>query len=145
MVATKSIDLRTEIPGPRSREILEREESAVARPLRAHPPLVVASASGSTIVDVDGNTLLDFVGGVGVLNVGHNHPRVVRAIHEQADRFLHTDYTVVPYEVYVEVAERLGARSSPSAGRPARRSSTRARRPSRTRSSSRACGPAARP
>jgi len=109
MVATKSIDLRTEIPGPRSRVILGREESAVARPLRAHPPLVVADASGSTITDVDGNTLLDFIGGVGVLNVGHNHPRVVRAIHEQADLFLHTDYTVVPYEVYVEVAERLGA------------------------------------
>jgi 4-aminobutyrate aminotransferase/(S)-3-amino-2-methylpropionate transaminase len=109
MVVTRTIDLRTEIPGPRSREILERERRAVARPLLVHVPVVAAEARGSTITDVDGNTFLDFVGGVGVLNVGHNHPRVVRAIHEQADRFLHTDFTVVPYELYVEVAERLGA------------------------------------
>jgi 4-aminobutyrate aminotransferase/(S)-3-amino-2-methylpropionate transaminase len=109
MVATRTIELRTEIPGPRSRAILERERRAVARPLLVHVPVVVAEARGSTLTDVDGNTFLDFVGGVGVLNVGHNHPRVVRAIHEQVDRFLHTDFTVVPYEVYVEVAERLGS------------------------------------
>jgi 4-aminobutyrate aminotransferase/(S)-3-amino-2-methylpropionate transaminase len=108
MVVTRVIDVRTEIPGPRTREILAREARAVARPLVVHAPLVAAEARGSTIVDVDGNTLLDFVGGVGVLNVGHNHPRVVRAIREQADRFLHTDYTVVAYEGYVELAERLG-------------------------------------
>jgi 4-aminobutyrate aminotransferase/(S)-3-amino-2-methylpropionate transaminase len=108
MVAIRAIELRTEIPGPRSREILEREQRAVARPLIVHAPVIAASASGATITDVDGNTFLDFVGGVGVMNVGHNHPRVVRAIHEQADRFLHTDYTVVAYEVYVELAERLG-------------------------------------
>jgi 4-aminobutyrate aminotransferase / (S)-3-amino-2-methylpropionate transaminase / 5-aminovalerate transaminase len=109
MVALRAIELRTEIPGPRSREILERERNAVARPLIVHAPIVAAAARGSTITDVDGNTFLDFVGGVGVMNVGHNHPRVVKAIHEQADRFLHTDYTVVAYEVYVELAERLGA------------------------------------
>jgi len=108
MVAIRAIELRTEIPGPRSREILEREQRSVARPLIVHVPVIAASASGATITDVDGNTFLDFVGGVGVMNVGHNHPRVVRAIHEQADRFLHTDYTVVAYEVYVELAERLG-------------------------------------
>jgi len=109
MVALRAIELRTEIPGPRTREILERERAAVARPLIVHAPIVAAHAQGSRITDVDGNTFLDFVGGVGVMNVGHNHPRVVKAIHEQADRFLHTDFTVVPYEGYVELAERLGA------------------------------------
>ncbi|MGH3076854.1 MAG: 4-aminobutyrate--2-oxoglutarate transaminase [Gaiellaceae bacterium] len=109
MVAMRAIELRTEIPGPRSREILERERNAVARPLIVHAPVVAAEARGSTITDVDGNTFLDFVGGVGVMNVGHNHPRVVKAIHEQADRFLHTDFTVVAYEAYVDLAERLGA------------------------------------
>jgi 4-aminobutyrate aminotransferase/(S)-3-amino-2-methylpropionate transaminase len=74
-----------------------------------HGPVVAAEASGSRITDVDGNVLLDFVGGVGVLNVGHNHPRVVQAIREQAERYLHTDFTVVPYEPYVTLAERLGA------------------------------------
>jgi 4-aminobutyrate aminotransferase/(S)-3-amino-2-methylpropionate transaminase len=108
MAATRTIELRTEIPGPRSLEILERERRSVASPLIVHLPVVAAEAQNATITDVDGNRLVDFVGGVGVLNVGHNHPRVVRAIHEQADRYLHTDYTVVAYEPYVELAERLG-------------------------------------
>ena len=109
MAATRVIEIRTEIPGPRSREILERERNAVARPLIVHEPIVADRARGSTITDVDGNTFVDFVGGVGVANVGHNHPRVVEAIVEQSERFLHTDFTVVPYESYVELAERLGA------------------------------------
>jgi 4-aminobutyrate aminotransferase / (S)-3-amino-2-methylpropionate transaminase / 5-aminovalerate transaminase len=103
------IALRTEIPGPRSREILERERHAVARPLVVHGPVVAAEARGSTITDVDGNTFLDFVGGVGVMNVGHSHPKVVQAIHEQSERLVHTDFTVVAYELYIELAERLGA------------------------------------
>jgi 4-aminobutyrate aminotransferase/(S)-3-amino-2-methylpropionate transaminase len=103
------IEIRTEIPGPRSREILERERYAVARPLIVHGPIVADHARGSTITDVDGNTFVDFVGGVGVVNVGHNHPRVMEAIAEQVARFIHTDFTVVPYEGYVALAERLGA------------------------------------
>jgi 4-aminobutyrate aminotransferase / (S)-3-amino-2-methylpropionate transaminase / 5-aminovalerate transaminase len=109
VAATKVISLRTEIPGPRAREILEREAKAVARPLIVHTPIVAADARGSTITDVDGNTFVDFVGGVGVANVGHGHPRVLEAIAEQTERFLHTDFTVVAYELYVELAERLGA------------------------------------
>ena len=109
MSMTRSIDIRTEIPGPRSRAILERERNAVAHPLIVHLPIVAADAYGSTITDVDGNTFIDFTGGVGVLNVGHGHPRVVEAVQEQVGRFLHTDFTVVPYESYVALAERLGA------------------------------------
>jgi 4-aminobutyrate aminotransferase/(S)-3-amino-2-methylpropionate transaminase len=109
VAATRVIELRTEIPGPRTRELLERESRSVAKPLRVHEPVFAAEARGATITDVDGNTFVDFVGGVGVMNVGHNHPRVVQAVHEQVDRFLHTDFTVVPYEPYVELAERLGA------------------------------------
>jgi 4-aminobutyrate aminotransferase/(S)-3-amino-2-methylpropionate transaminase len=109
VATTRVIELRTAIPGPRSREILEREGRAVASPLIVHAPVVAAEARGSTIIDVDGNTLVDFAGGVGVLNVGHGHPTVVQAIQEQAERLVHTDFTVVPYELYVELAERLGA------------------------------------
>jgi 4-aminobutyrate aminotransferase/(S)-3-amino-2-methylpropionate transaminase len=61
------------------------------------------------VTDVDGNTYVDFTGGVGCLNVGHAHPRVVAAVQEQAERFFHTDFTIVPYEVYVTYAERLTA------------------------------------
>jgi 4-aminobutyrate aminotransferase/(S)-3-amino-2-methylpropionate transaminase len=109
VAATRTIDLRTEIPGPRSREILDRIGRAVASPLAVTFPVVAESARGVTLVDVDGNTFIDFAGGVGTLNVGHSHPDVVAAAQEQLDRFSHTDFTVVPYEVYVELAERLGA------------------------------------
>jgi 4-aminobutyrate aminotransferase/(S)-3-amino-2-methylpropionate transaminase len=109
VATTRAIHLRTEIPGPRSRAILERERAVVPPALRVHLPIVAAEASNATIVDVDGNTFVDFVGGVGVVNAGHAPPRVVEAVQEQAARFLHTDFTVVPYEPYVELAERLTA------------------------------------
>jgi 4-aminobutyrate aminotransferase / (S)-3-amino-2-methylpropionate transaminase / 5-aminovalerate transaminase len=109
VATTKAIDLRTEIPGPRSREILERKERVVAEPLSIYRELVVAEGRGATITDVDGNTFIDFTGGVGCLNVGHSNPRVVEAIQEQAARFTHTDFTIVPYESYVALAERLTA------------------------------------
>ncbi len=111
MAATKSIDIRTEVPGPRSRELLARAESAIAKPLHVYLPVFAAEARNATITDVDGNTFIDFAGGVGVVNVGHCHPLVVEAIQEQAARFIHTDFSVVPYESYVELAERLGALS----------------------------------
>src|SRR5512135_1260285 len=107
MAVTRAIELRTEIPGPRSREITERKERVVADPLGLYLPIVIAEGSGATVTDVDGNSFVDFTGGVGCLNVGHAHPRVVAAVTEQAARFLHTDFTIVPYEIYVEYAERL--------------------------------------
>jgi len=107
MATTKAIELRTEIPGPRSREILERKERVVAAPLSIYLELVIERAHGATLTDVDGNTFIDFTGGVGCLNVGHSHPRVVEAAQEQLERFSHTDFTIVPYEVYVQLAERL--------------------------------------
>src|SRR5438445_7572327 len=107
MAATRAIRLRTEVPGPKSREILERKARVVANPLSVYLPIVAAEGRGATLTDVDGNTFLDFAGGVGCLNVGHAHPRVVEAVQEQAARFLHTDFTIVPYEAYVTLAERL--------------------------------------
>ena len=107
MAVTRSIEIRTEVPGPRSREIGERKERVVAAPLSLVHPIVVAEARGVTLTDVDGNTFIDFTGGVGCLNVGHSHPRLVEAVQEQLARFSHTDFTIVPYEVYVELAERL--------------------------------------
>ncbi len=107
MATTKTIELRTAIPGPRSREILARKERVVAEPLSVYLPLVIAQGRGATLTDVDGNTFIDFTGGVGCMNVGHSHPRVVEAIQEQSERFTHTDFTIVPYENYVGLAERL--------------------------------------
>jgi 4-aminobutyrate aminotransferase / (S)-3-amino-2-methylpropionate transaminase / 5-aminovalerate transaminase len=107
MAVTRSIELKTEIPGPRSREILDRKARVVAEPLSIFLPVVVVEGHGATVTDADGNTFIDFTGGVGCLNVGHSHPQVVAAAQEQLARFSHTDFTIVPYEVYITLAERL--------------------------------------
>jgi 4-aminobutyrate aminotransferase / (S)-3-amino-2-methylpropionate transaminase / 5-aminovalerate transaminase len=109
MAATKAIELRTEVPGPRSAEILGRKDRVIADPLSIFLPVVIDHGQGATLTDVDGNTFIDFTGGVGCLNVGHAHPRVVDAASEQAAKFFHTDFTIVPYETYVTLAERLVA------------------------------------
>jgi 4-aminobutyrate aminotransferase / (S)-3-amino-2-methylpropionate transaminase / 5-aminovalerate transaminase len=109
MAATKSIELRTAIPGPRSLEILQRKAQVIADPLSIYIPVVIDHGDGAMLTDVDGNTFIDFTGGVGCLNVGHANARVTEAVQEQAARFLHTDFTIVPYETYVTLAERLVA------------------------------------
>jgi 4-aminobutyrate aminotransferase / (S)-3-amino-2-methylpropionate transaminase / 5-aminovalerate transaminase len=111
----KTVDLRTEIPGPKSRAILERKERVVAEAKSLLAPFVIDHGHGCVITDVDGNTFLDWSGGIGCLNVGHTNEAVTAALHGQIDRFLHTDFTVVPYAEYVELAERLVA-VSPIAG-----------------------------
>ncbi len=110
MAATRTIVLQTEVPGPRSREVLDRLAATVASPLAITFPIVAATARGATVTDLDGNTFLDFAGGVGCLNVGHSHPHVVQAAQEQLEHFSHTDFTVVPYENYATLSERLLAR-----------------------------------
>ncbi|HZU19592.1 MAG TPA: aspartate aminotransferase family protein [Gaiellaceae bacterium] len=107
MAATRTIDLKTAVPGPRSTAILDRLRTSVSSALSITFPIVAAEARGVTLTDVDGNTFIDFAGGVGCLNVGHSHPHVVEAAQEQLERFSHTDFTVVPYEVYATLAERL--------------------------------------
>jgi 4-aminobutyrate aminotransferase/(S)-3-amino-2-methylpropionate transaminase len=109
MAATKSIELRTAIPGPRSLEILQRKAQVIADPLSIYIPVVIDHGDGAMLTDVDGNTFIDFTGGVGCLNVGHANARVTEAVQEQAAHFLHTDFTIVPYETYVTLAERLVA------------------------------------
>jgi len=107
MAVTRSIEIKTDIPGPRSREIGKRKESVIAEPLGLYIPVMIDEGHGALLTDVDGNTFVDFMGGIGCLAVGHSHPRVVAAVQEQAARFFHTDFTILPYEVYVEYAERL--------------------------------------
>jgi 4-aminobutyrate aminotransferase/(S)-3-amino-2-methylpropionate transaminase len=107
VATTKAIELRTALPGPRSQELLARKERVIAAPLSLTFPIAIAEGRGALLTDVDGNIFVDFTGGVGCLNVGHSHPRVVAAAQEQLERFGHTDFTIVPYEPYVALAERL--------------------------------------
>jgi 4-aminobutyrate aminotransferase/(S)-3-amino-2-methylpropionate transaminase len=104
-----TIQIRTEIPGPRSRALMVRREAAVPRAPYNTTPVFGARAEGATIEDVDGNRYLDFAGGIGCLNVGHRAPRVMSAIREQLDKHLHLCFAVTPYESYIAVAEKLNA------------------------------------
>jgi 4-aminobutyrate aminotransferase / (S)-3-amino-2-methylpropionate transaminase / 5-aminovalerate transaminase len=104
-----SIQLRTDIPGPRSQALMKRRNAAVVQAAYHATPVFIAKADGAVIEDVDGNRLLDFAGGIGCLNTGHRAPSVVEAVRRQLDLFLHTSFNVLPYEGYVAVCERLNA------------------------------------
>ncbi|MGH2677763.1 MAG: aspartate aminotransferase family protein [Actinomycetota bacterium] len=102
-----TIDLKTDIPGPKSKAVLDRARAVVPEALTIHAPVVIDRGEGAAITDIDGNTLLDFSGGLGCHIVGYSHPKVVEAVQRAAARFSHTDFSVIPYESYVELAERL--------------------------------------
>jgi 4-aminobutyrate aminotransferase / (S)-3-amino-2-methylpropionate transaminase / 5-aminovalerate transaminase len=101
------IRLQTEIPGPNSRALLARRARAVPKGVPAVTPIAVVHAEGAVLTDADGNRLIDFGGGIGVVNTGHRHPGVVEAVRNQLDRFAHVCFPVSTYEPYVELAERL--------------------------------------
>jgi 4-aminobutyrate aminotransferase / (S)-3-amino-2-methylpropionate transaminase / 5-aminovalerate transaminase len=101
------INLVTEIPGPKSRALLTRRAQAVPRGVPAVTPIAVVHAEGAIITDADGNRLIDFGGGIGVVNTGHRHPGVVGAVRDQLDRFAHVCFPVSSYEPYIALAERL--------------------------------------
>lgn len=102
-----TINLKTEIPGPRSRAVTARKEGVVAEAVTLHAPMIIDRGEGAAVTDLDGNTFLDFSGGLGCHIVGYSHPKVVEAVQRQAARFSHTDFSVIPYESYVELSERL--------------------------------------
>lgn len=102
-----SINLKTAIPGPKSKEVVARREAAVPSGLYKAHPIAIESAKGALVTDVDGNTFIDFVGGIGVLNAGHAMPEIVNAITDQAQKLLHFSALVGTYESYVALCERL--------------------------------------
>jgi 4-aminobutyrate aminotransferase/(S)-3-amino-2-methylpropionate transaminase len=105
----QELRLVTEIPGPRSRELLARREAAVAGGLSILLPVFATRAGGGVLVDADGNSLIDFGSGLAVTNVGNSAPEVVEAVAEQVARFTHACFMITPYEGYVEVCEALNA------------------------------------
>ena len=102
-----AIQLKTAIPGPKSKALMERRRAEVARGPFHSTPVFLAKAKGALLEDVDGNTLIDFACGIGVTSVGHCPETVTRAIVEQASRVLHSGFNVTPCESYVELAARL--------------------------------------
>jgi 4-aminobutyrate aminotransferase/(S)-3-amino-2-methylpropionate transaminase len=105
---TKFISIKTDLPGPKSQEIAQRREKYVAKPMGSSlSPCYIAHGEGALVTDVDGNQFIDLTGGWGCLAVGHTHKKVVAAVKDQAEKYLHTDFTAVPYESLVELAEKL--------------------------------------
>jgi len=94
-------------PGPKSMEIVKKDSELLMQSFMRWYPLVVRRAYGVWIEDVDGNVYLDFNSGIGVTNTGHTHPKVVKALREQAEKFLHYSLTDFMYEEPVKLAEKL--------------------------------------
>jgi 4-aminobutyrate aminotransferase/(S)-3-amino-2-methylpropionate transaminase len=104
-----TIQLLTPIPGPRSLDLSRRRVAAVARGVGHATQIFAARAEGVTLEDVDGNRFLDFAGGIGCMNAGHRAPGVMAAIRRQLDAFVHTCFSVAPYEKYIALAEKLNS------------------------------------
>lgn len=95
------------LPGPKAREVIERRKNAIPSAIGCAYPVVIKRGEGAMIEDVDGNKFLDWIGGVGVLNIGFSQPEVVEAVKEQADRYFHGMFNIVTHEGYVALAEKL--------------------------------------
>ena len=100
-------EIHTKLPGPKSAAVIARREAVVPSAIHCGYPVVMKRAEGAIIEDLDGNHFLDWIGGVGVLNIGHCHPEVVAAVKEQADKYFHGMFNVVTHEGYVSLAEKL--------------------------------------
>jgi 4-aminobutyrate aminotransferase len=108
MTMTKPL-IRTELPGPKARAIIERDREKVSPSYTRDYPFVMAKGEGAMVEDVDGNVFLDCAAGIAVTGTGHSHPDVVRAIVEQAQKYLHMSGTDFYYEPQVRLAEEMAA------------------------------------
>ena len=95
------------LPGPKAKEIIDRRAASVPGAIRCAYPVAIEAGEGAMIQDVDGNILMDWIGGVGVLNIGFSHPEIVEAVKAQADKYFHGMFNIVTHEGYVALAEKL--------------------------------------
>lgn len=95
------------LPGPRAQKVLDKRKEYVPDGVGCGYPVVIEKGAGAMLQDVDGNLFLDWVGGVGVLNIGYSHPKILAAIHQQTDQFLHGMVNIVTHQPYINLAERL--------------------------------------
>ncbi|MBP2032883.1 4-aminobutyrate aminotransferase/(S)-3-amino-2-methylpropionate transaminase [Clostridium algifaecis] len=107
MIEEKNAKIVTEVPGPKSKELVKKREKFVAKGVSCSFPIFVDEAKGALIKDIDGNVFVDFAGGIGVQNVGHRDEGVVEAIKAQLDKYIHPGFHVNMYEPYVDLAEKL--------------------------------------
>ena len=116
MLRTELPKIVTEtLPGPKAQALIDRRANAVPQGIRCEYPLVIKRGEGAMVEDVDGNIFLDWVGGVGVLNIGYSQPEVIEAVKAQADNYFHCMFNIGTHEGYVALAEKL-ARIAPVRG-----------------------------
>lgn len=97
-----------QVPGPKAKALLEKRDAALPKALCGYTyPICISRGEGAMLEDVDGNRFLDFIGGVGVLNIGYSRPEVVEAVKAQAENYFHCIFNVVAHEGYIELAEKL--------------------------------------
>lgn len=108
MMEEKTPLIKTELPGPEAKKVLEKDQKYVSQSYTRVYPLVVKRAMGMMVEDVDSNRFLDFTSGIAVCNTGHCHPKVVEAIQKQAEQFIHMSGTDFYYDVQSTLAQKLG-------------------------------------
>ncbi|KNZ40200.1 aspartate aminotransferase family protein [Acetobacterium bakii] len=96
-----------QIPGPKAKAIIERREDAIPTAIKCIYPVVIEKGEGAMVEDVDGNYFVDWVGGVGVLNIGYSHPEIVAVVKQQSEKYFHGMFNIVTHEGYVELAEKM--------------------------------------
>ncbi|MBM7600698.1 4-aminobutyrate aminotransferase/(S)-3-amino-2-methylpropionate transaminase [Virgibacillus halotolerans] len=102
-------NVQTALPGPKAKQWLDRRHDIVPDGVSYGIPTFIEKAEGAILEDIDGNRFIDFAGAIGTINVGHRHPTVVRALHDQIDRYIHTGFNVMMYDPYIELAEKIAA------------------------------------
>lgn len=95
------------LPGPKAKKIIERRKEAVPSAIKCVYPVAIERGEGAVIKDVDGNKFLDWIGGVGVLNVGFSHPEIIEEVKKQSEKYFHGMFNIVTHEGYVKLAEKL--------------------------------------
>lgn len=97
------------VPGPKAQAIIDRRAAAVPNAIRCGYPCVIERGEGAMFQDVDGNIFLDWIGGVGVLNIGYSNPQVVKAVQDQAGKYFHAMMNITSHEPYIKLAEKLNS------------------------------------
>ena len=97
------------LPGPKASLVIERRKKYIPNAIGCIYPVVIDRAEGAMVLDVDGNKFLDFIGGVGVLNIGYSHPEIIDVVKNQSEKYFHAMFNTMTHEGYVDLAEKLGS------------------------------------
>jgi len=101
--------IKTPLPGPAGAALIRRRDESVPHVIKCSYPLVIKRGEGAMVEDADGNIFLDWIGGVGVMNIGYSHPEVTAAVREQSESYFHAMMNIMTHEGYVRLAEKLNS------------------------------------